>query len=65
MLQNHAVNVVRKYCCGNTQKTRITNIDCLTANRTLLFKYDVSHDGFCGYEAVAEVIFYDIVYFNK
>ena len=62
MLQIHTANVVRKYCCGNSQETRIPNIDCLTANRTLIFKYDVSHDGFCGYEAVAKVILCDIVY---
>jgi hypothetical protein len=59
------MNVVRKYCCGSNQETRITELDCLTANRTLLFKFDVNHDGFCGYEAVAKVIMFKIVHFNK
>ena len=65
MLQIHTMHVVRKYCCGNTEDTRIPSIDCLTENRTLLFKFDVSHDGFCGYEAVAKVSMCNIYYINK
>lgn len=63
ILQIHAMNTIRRYCCHNRQETRIMSSDSLTADRTLIFRSDVTHNGFCGYEAVAKVFICTVMHF--